>query len=503
MLVYLINPANPLASMSFNRSSYWNRFRLWKPLGLLVLAGLTPPEWEISVLDENRAFVDYETMPRPDLVGITAFTSQSPRAYELADRFRAWGIPVVMGGIHATMCLEEASAHVDSVVTGEAEPVWAEVLGDARAGRLKARYDGGRATMDQIVPARHDLLPKGYGFGSIQTTRGCSLNCTFCSVTRFNGASYRQRPIADVVEEFKRIPESRVLIVDDNLIGRRPEHIERAKQLFRALAEADTGKCWIGQTTVNFADDEELLTLAEKSGCAGLFVGFESVTPEGLPELGKKSAMLTGRDIPASVDRIRSHNILVCGSFIMGLDSDRRGVGGLIAEAAGRYGVDNMNVLFLTPLPGTRLWNQLKAEGRLTTNDFPEDWKYYTLNYPVADYKHLSRAQIVREMIECNGTFYSAANIVNRLGRDLMTGRRAFLSLISNVSSRRNSMSYARVYESLWPAEPLMDATEPLLSLPRQSLLDLWDTAREEGMGLLRRLVAALRLHVAWLFRQS
>jgi len=298
MLVYLVNPANPLASMSFNRTSFWNRFRLWKPLGLLALAGLAPSDCEMSILDENLGCIEYESLPRPDAVGVTAFTSQAPRAYEIAGEFRARGVPVVMGGIHATMCRAEASAHVDSVVTGEAEPVWAEVLEDVRDGCLKARYDGGLAAMDQIVPARHDLLPDRYAFGSIQTTRGCSLNCTFCSVTQFNGASYRQRPIPDVVEEFKSIHEARVLIVDDNLIGRKPEHIERAKGLFRALADADTGKSWIGQTTVNVADDEELLTLAKKAGCIGLFIGFESVTPEGLPELGKKSAMLSGRPIP-------------------------------------------------------------------------------------------------------------------------------------------------------------------------------------------------------------
>jgi len=498
MLVYLINPANPLASMSFNRSSYWNRFRLWKPLGLLVLAGLTPPDWEIHVFDENQAYIGYDALPRPDVVGVTAFTSQAPRAYEIAEGFRARGVPVVMGGIHATMCLEEASSHVDTVVTGEAESVWAEVLDDARAGRLKTRYDGGRAAMDQIVPARHDLLRYGYAFGSIQTTRGCSLNCTFCSVTQFNGASYRQRPIADVVEEFKSIRESRVLIVDDNLIGRKPEHIERAKALFRALAAADTGKVWIGQTTVNFADDEELMTLAAQAGCVGLFVGFESVTPEGLPELGKKSAMLSGRSIPASVARIRSHNILVCGSFIMGLDSDRRGVGKLIAEAAGRYGVDNMNVLFLTPLPGTRLWKQVKAEGRIALDAFPEDWKYYTLNYPVARYKYLTRDQIIQEMIECNGTFYSIANILGRLGRDLLAGHHALLSLISSVSSRINSMSYGRTYQLLWPAELRTDGTE-LLPVAHAGLLDMWESA----ISLLRELVAELRLRTLSLFRQS
>ncbi len=112
MLLYLVNPSNPLVSISLNRGSYWNRYRLWKPLGLLVLAGLTPSEWDMSILDENLAPVDYEALPRPDVVGITAFTSQAPRAYEIAGRFRALGVPVVMGGIHATMCLEEASRRV-------------------------------------------------------------------------------------------------------------------------------------------------------------------------------------------------------------------------------------------------------------------------------------------------------------------------------------------------------------------------------------------------------
>lgn len=496
MLVYLVNPSNPLVSMSFNRG-YWNRFRLWKPLGLLVLAGLTPPDWEISILDENLGCIEYESLPRPDLVGITAFTSQAPRAYEIAREFRARGVPVVMGGIHATMCLEEASAHVDSVVTGEAEPVWAEVLEDMRAGCLKPRYDGGLAAMDQIVPARHDLLPDRYAFGSIQTTRGCSLNCSFCSVTQFNGSSYRQRPIPDVVEEFKSIPEARILIVDDNLIGRKPEHIERAKSLFRALADADTGKSWVGQTTVNFADDEELLTLAKKAGCIGLFIGFESVTPEGLPGLGKKSAMLSGRHIPGSVDQIHRHNILVAGSFIIGLDSDRCGVGKLIAEAADRYGVDMMNVLFLTPLPGTRLWKQLKAEDRIAMDAFPEDWKYYTLNYPVARYKCLSQEQIVHEMIECNGTFYSNVNILRRLGRNLAARRNPLLSLVSGLSSRGNSMLYGRIYEALRRTEERIDLVEPLPTPPRD-LADMW----VGGMEQLRRLGTMLRVQVAWFLRQ-
>jgi radical SAM superfamily enzyme YgiQ (UPF0313 family) len=453
MLLYLVNPANALVSMNLTRGRFFSRFRLWEPLGLLVLAGLTPPDWEIAVLDENVGPVDYDALPRPDLVGITAFTSQAPRAYQIATRLRARGIPVVMGGIHATMRVDEASEHVDSVVTGEAEPVWAEVLDDVRTGGLKARYDGGFADMARMVPARHDLLPNSYAFGSIQTTRGCSLNCSFCSVTEFNGARYRQRPIADVVEEFKTVRESHVLIVDDNLIGRKPEHVERAKELFRGLAEARTGKAWIGQTTVNFADDEELLDLAKKAGCMGVFIGFESATPEGLPELGKKAAMLSGRDIAASVERIHRHGMMVVGSFIMGLDSDRPGVGRVIADAATSYGIDNMNVLFLTPLPGTRLWKDLEAQGRIPMNDFPDDWKYYTLTYPVAGYKHLGSSRIITEMKECNATFFSAANIVARFRRDMAVGQNPFLGLASSLTSRRNSRAFGRIYDALWPAQ--------------------------------------------------
>jgi hypothetical protein len=145
MRLYLINPSNPLVSIVQVKDSRWNRYRVWKPLSLMVLAGLTPVEWEISILDENLGVPDYQAMPRPNLVGITAFTSQANRVYEVAGHFRRLGVPVVMGGIHATMCLDEVSERVDSVVTREADAVWPQVLEDVRQGRLKRRYDGGFA----------------------------------------------------------------------------------------------------------------------------------------------------------------------------------------------------------------------------------------------------------------------------------------------------------------------------------------------------------------------
>jgi radical SAM superfamily enzyme YgiQ (UPF0313 family) len=182
----------------------------------------------------------YMAMPRPDLVGITTFTSQANRAYEVATHFRRLGVPVIMGGTHATMRLDEE--RVDLVVTGEAEGIWPQVLEDFRHGALKRRYDGGLAEINDVPFARHDLLATGYAFGAIQTTRGCPLNCSFCTVTAFNGTRYRQRPIPDVEREFQLIREKHVLVVDDNLIGTRPEHIARAKNLFRVMAQANLRK---------------------------------------------------------------------------------------------------------------------------------------------------------------------------------------------------------------------------------------------------------------------
>jgi len=444
--LYLINPSNPLVSMVKVKESRWNRYRVWKPLSLMVLAGLSPSEWEISIVDENLAAPDYPAMPRPDVVGITAFTSQANRAYEVATHFRRLGVPVVMGGIHATMCVDEVMERVDSVVTGEAESIWPQVLEDARHGSLKRRYDGGLAEISDVPFARHDLLATGYALGAIQTTRGCPLNCSFCSVTAFNGAHYRQRPIPDVVREFQSVREKLVLVVDDNLIGTRPEHIVRAKDLFRALAKANLRKEWVAQATINFADDEELLALAAKAGCRGVFIGFESPSPEGLRELGKKFNLLKGRDFRASVRRIQRHHMLVVGSFIIGLDIDEPGIGKRIAEVASRYGVDNLNVLFLTPLPGTRLWEQMKSEDRIALDAFPEDWKYYTLTFPVARYKHLSLDGIIQEMISCNRNFYSLPRILRRVGSNLWQRRKPLISLVGNLSFRGNLRVSSKAY---------------------------------------------------------
>ncbi len=444
MILYLINPSNPLVSLTKSKESRWNRFTAWKPLGLLVLAGLTPKEWDITVFDENFGIPKYSKLPQPDLVGISAFTSQAQRAYAVSAEFRARKVPVVMGGIHASMCAEEAGKNVDSVVCGEAESVWAQVLADFLAGALKPVYKGERQALAHVPVARHDLLPNGYFFGSIQISRGCPLACSFCSVTAFNGGHFRRRPIANVVKEFKVMKEKHILIVDDNLIGTRADQVEHTKEMFRQMIAAKLNKRWIAQVTVNMADDDELLRLAAQAGCFGVFIGFESASKEGLEEIHKKFNIQRGRNMKASIRRIQKHGISVVGSFIIGLDVDKKHIGRDIARTARSYGLDALNVMFLTPLPGTGLWDKMQSEDRITANDFPNDWKYYTLTFPVAKYMHLTWSDMLSEKDSCYRNFYSYPHILKRTNSSLWHFRNPFVTLISNMVFRINTLRFDR-----------------------------------------------------------
>ena len=204
------------------------------------------------------------------------------------------------------------------------------------------------------------------------------------------------------------------------------------------MAQANLRKEWVSQSTINFGDNDELLELAAKAGCRGVFIGFESPTPEGLLEISKKFNLLKNRNFYASIRRIQRHHILVVGSFIIGLDVDEPGIGKRIAEVASQYGVDILNALFLTPLPGTRLWNQMKSDDNIALDLFPEDWKYYTLTFPVVRYKNLSLDGIIKEMISCHLAFYSVSQILRRVWSNLWQRRELLISLVGNLSYRSN-----------------------------------------------------------------
>jgi radical SAM superfamily enzyme YgiQ (UPF0313 family) len=453
MRVLLINPDNPVVSLTkTSLTNKLNRYRIWKPLGLHTIAAVTPDRWQVEIADENLGPIDYDNLPRPDLIGITAFTSQATRAYQLATRFREQGITVVMGGIHASMCPQEALSYCDAIVTGEAEQAWPQLLEDFERGAVKRLYEGGLVPEATIPIARHDLTKGRYHFGSVQTVRGCPLRCTFCSVTAFNGGKFRHRPLETVIAELHQIPEKLVLFVDDNLIGTRRDHIDYSKALFRRMIEEKIEKKWICQATINFADDDELLTLARQAGCVSVFIGFEATTEEGLVAVHKKFNIQNGRDFRASVRNIQKHGIVVVGSFIMGIDTDKPGIGLVLDDAARRYGVDMANVLMLTPLPGTELWREMLAAGRIAADNFPEDWQYYTLCHPVANYKQFTWTELVDEMNQFNDSFYSYRSILERALRvvkyNLRSPLRMLFGVVGNLTYRYNQLNDRRIYQT-------------------------------------------------------
>lgn len=414
----LINPVNrERAGFSTNHSS---RF---PPLSLGIIAALTPEDWEVQVIDEN---FDEFSFHDADLVGITAFTSAANRAYEIAAVYRQKNIPVIMGGIHASMCSEEASQFVDAVVVGEVESVWGQVITDVLAGQLKPIYTGLWGGLEQLKPPRRDIYSKHYLFASVQTSRGCPMDCDFCSVSTFNGLRYRRRPPSEVLDELETIPEELIFFVDDNIIGYGKRSRQSALELFKGMVERGIKKHWFCQASINVADDEEVLYWAAKSGCRMIFLGLEAEDIEALSEVNKKlNIKRGGSDAYAQVfERIHKAGIAVLGAFIFGMDQDTPEKLVKRAQYMLDCDVDVMQATALTPLPGTRLFAQLKDQGRLLYTDFPKDWDRYDLTEVVYEPKQMTAEEFSKVMRECLKKIYDRPVIKAKARKTLeFTGR--------------------------------------------------------------------------------
>ncbi len=394
MKLILINPRN--------RVSLYGDY-LWQPLALGYVAAATPPHWEVELIDEQcEGALDY-TNVQADLVGLTAFTTQATRAYEIARQFRTRGIPVVMGGIHASLVSDEAARYVDSLFFGECELVWPQVVADVEQGQLAKRYDGGTTGGSLHVPDRRIFAKYRYEYVSAQTSRGCPMDCSFCSVTAFNGRVFRMREVEDVVAEVAAIPERDIIFVDDDLNGFSRKAKQRCLDLFRAMADARLDKSWITQVTINFGDDDELPELARASGCAGVFIGLESTDTKSLA-LIRKDGQSQRRGLAyyrENVARIRSHGIGVVGSFILGIDTqDMNTIASDILRFAEESDLDGLNPTILTPLPGTRDYARYDAEGRILFKNYPEDWEKYTLAFPVTSMPNVTGAGLMRRYVQ-------------------------------------------------------------------------------------------------------
>jgi radical SAM superfamily enzyme YgiQ (UPF0313 family) len=370
---------NPVGRKSGFILSSISRF---PPLGLAYVAAVTPEDWDVKIIDENFDTWMYE---EADLVGITAFTSSVGRAYEIATEYRNRGIPVVMGGIHASMVPDEALQYVDAVVAGEVEGIWATVLEDFHAGKMTGLYRGPQVDLQtsEILP-RRDLLHPGYFWQPVQTSRGCPFDCSFCSVSRYLGRQYRQRTAESVLRELESLKGKYVLFLDDNLIGYSPEARTRALTIFDGMISRKMNKKWWMQSSINFADDDLVLSKASKSGCSHVFIGFETTDKDSLENLHKGINLKNGVvGYDEVVRRLHAHGIGVMGSFIIGTDNEKPDYYKKLVDFILRANVDIVQISMLTPLPGTALMDEVLKDGRLVFDNYPADWAKYRFSYLV------------------------------------------------------------------------------------------------------------------------
>ena len=398
MKLFLIAPKWP-------PNSLWGQIFFRFPfLSLTMLAGMTDASWEVTLIDENVQTIDFDDLP--DLVGISMITPLAPRGYAIAAEYRKRKVPVILGGIHPTMMPAEAAEHADVVVTGEAEPIWPQVLEDFKAAKLKSRYAAHdfHPLTDLGTPRRDLLNRKGYFFiNTIQTTRGCPFDCEFCSVTAFYGRTYRTRPVAEIIREVEQMDGSHIFFVDDNIVGK-PTY---AKELFQALKPLK--KQWFSQASLSIVKDRQLLQLARESGCGGLFVGFESLSQETLKAYGKSvNRSAKYRD---AVKQIHDHGIGIQGSFIFGADQDDTAVFSDVLRFVEKTHIEAAIFSVLTPFPGTEIFTTLKQAKRILHTN----WELYDMNHVVFKPRRMSVVQLQDGLDWAYKRLYGYPSILKRL----------------------------------------------------------------------------------------
>lgn len=393
--------------------------RAFLDLGIQTVMACTPKSTSIALVDEYQDPIDYDV--RADLIALSAKTSCVSYAYEVARRFREKGKRVVLGGIHASLRPDEALEHVDCVVTGEAETLWPEVVRDLERGKLKERYDAaGFPDMDKIpAPAWGSSKPDGYLFHQIQTTRGCPFRCRFCSVPDISGQDFRFKPVENVIAELRALPKGRgpiaggkpLYIVDDNFISR----VRYTKELLRAmipLKQRGEIPSWSAETTLNVASDEEMLDLFRDAGCSTLIIGFESVTEASLAAMDKPvNFCLTYQE---AVDRIHARGMTIIGNFIVGFDTDTLGVFQQTLDFVQKTGILYPFFSILTPMPGTNLFDEYKAAGRLDH----EKWHLYDTRHVVFEPTNMTREELMDGYIWLYEQAYGAEHLYDRIERN-------------------------------------------------------------------------------------
>lgn len=417
MKIALIIPMNSTDTRkSFYDYKFYSTFLLSQKyvsylLAIPTIAALTPAHNEIRVFDENIEKIDYSW--EADLVAISVRTMFAKRAYAISEIYRSKGIRTVLGGIHVSMCPEEAIDYCDCVAIGEAENVWQQILHDAEAGLLKKIYKSEKHCdmKSSPVPNRANLSKGRYLSDIVQTTKGCPFHCEFCSVYAYDGQKIRNKTLENVLKEIEDIntdgskykSKNTIFFADDNIISNK----KFARELFLALKPHNIN--WMCQASINISEESELLQLMSESGCGAVFIGFESISERNLAKMHK--GVNQRYNYIEAIKKIQSYGILVHSSFIVGYDFDSpQSFDELINF------IDEANLLMpliniLTPFPGTELFNRFEQEGRL----LHKDWSKYDTKHVVFSPANISAEELLNGYNKIVKSIYSFPSILKKL----------------------------------------------------------------------------------------
>jgi radical SAM superfamily enzyme YgiQ (UPF0313 family) len=449
--IVLVSPKGPLYR---HRGGIWKKSLRYQPLTLTTLAALIPAELngEVRLFDEGIADVPLDL--QADLVGLTVITGTARRAYELADYFRKRSITVVLGGPHVTLIPGDAQPHADAIVTGYAEDSWPQLLRDFASGELQPRYDQAASLNLADRPfARRELLP-GHRYltnNVFEATRGCIHNCDFCVVPAAWGRKPYQKPVEQVIADIRQHGADKLIFVDLNIIADR----DYALRLFTALIPLRIQ--WYGLATVLLANDFELLELASRSGCRGLLMGLESISPQNLRQSHK------GFNAPENyfqvVERLHEHGIALQGCFVFGLDGDEPDIFLKTAEFAVQAKIDLPRFAVVTPFPNTALYKRLDAEGRILT----KNWELYDAQHVVFRPLNMSVEELQEGVEAAWKHAYSFRSIARRIRHSPAPWP---VKLGTNLGYRFYAHNLSRFYNCDWiigraPTRTKVSQTEP------------------------------------------
>jgi len=404
-------------------------------MALLRLAELTPRDWEVKIIDERFEQIDYDAPA--DLVGITALTSVAPGAYRIADKFRKKGVPVVIGGQHASFMPYEALTHADSVACGEADEIWPAILSDVKNHRLKSRYQPDslpaldlpvqRAVSHVRKTKFFGFLPYSTDFLFIQATRGCPFGCEFCSVTIFNGKEVRARSLKSIARTLiGYLSKYEVLVFVDDNIMMYPD----PRELFSTLKQVGV-KVWITQTDIRIGN-ADVVDAAVESGLAAVYVGLESIDPAILAGTAGKTKSAWSARYEENIKRLRENGVIVEAGFIFGSKTENFDTIKRTVEWAVRVGIDVVNFWILTPMPGTNLFQRMLNEKRIKIPDWT---KYDGFNYVIEPDGCWNQETLKEGVRWAYEQFYSFSSIFKRGRRLPFLSEAAWLG--ANLGYRR------------------------------------------------------------------